>query len=42
MWKRKLCIGTNDQFELPVPEQIRLFRKIGFDGFLPIIRAARI
>ena len=26
-------IGTNDQFELPVPEQIKLFRKIGFDGF---------
>ncbi len=33
MWKTKLCIATNDQFELSVPEQIRLFKKIGFDGF---------
>lgn len=33
MWKTKLCIGTNDQFELSVPEQIKLFKKIGFDGF---------
>ena len=33
MWKTKLCLGTGCQFDLPVPEQIRLFRKIGFDGF---------
>ena len=33
MWKTKLCLATSDQFELSVPEQIRLFKKIGFDGF---------
>ena len=33
MWKTKLCLGTSDQFEMSVPEQIRLFKKIGFDGF---------
>lgn len=33
MWKTKLCLGTNDQFELSIPEQIKLFKKIGFDGF---------
>ena len=33
MWKTKLCLGTNNQFELSVPEQIKLFKKIGFEGF---------
>ena len=33
MFKRKLCLGTNEQFELGNAEQIRLFKKIGFDGF---------
>ena len=33
MWKSKLCLGTSDQFELSTSDQIRLFKKIGFDGF---------
>lgn len=33
MWKHKLCLGTNSQFECDDIEQIRLFHKIGFDGF---------
>lgn len=33
MWKNRLCLGTNEQFELSEAEQIRLFGKIGFDGF---------
>ena len=33
MWKTKLCLGTNNQSELSVPEQIKLFKKIGFEGF---------
>ena len=33
MWKNKLCLGTNNQFDLSVIEQIKLFHKIGFDGF---------
>lgn len=35
MWKNLLCLGTNSQFELSVPDQIRLFKKTGFDGFFP-------
>lgn len=33
MWKNKLCLATSDQFELSIPEQIKLFKRIGFDGF---------
>ena len=33
MWKHKLCLGTNDQFDCDDITQIRLFHKIGFDGF---------
>ena len=33
MWKQKLCLGTNETFGLPVPEQIRLFRETGFEAF---------
>lgn len=33
MWKNLLCLGTSSQFELSVPEQIRLFKKTGFDAF---------
>lgn len=33
MWKNLLCLGTSSQFELSVPDQIRLFKKTGFDGF---------
>lgn len=27
MWKNRLCLGTNEQFELSEAEQIRLFGK---------------
>lgn len=33
MWKTKLCLGVSDGFVLPVEEQIKLFRDVGFDGF---------
>lgn len=33
MWRKKLCLGTSDQFARPVDEQIRLFKKTGFEGF---------
>ena len=34
MWKnKKLCLGTGEQFCMPVDEQIRLFRRHGFDSF---------
>lgn len=33
MYRTKLCLGTNGQFEISNEEQIRLFKKVGFDGF---------
>ena len=27
MWKAKLALGTNEQFKIPVKEQIKLFQK---------------
>jgi len=33
MYKAKLCLGLSDQFKLPFEDQIRLFRKVGFEGF---------
>ena len=33
MWNVKLCLGTSDEFDCSVEEQIRLFHKIGFDAF---------
>lgn len=33
MWKAKLALGTNEQFKIPVEEQIKLFHKTGFEGF---------
>lgn len=33
MWKKKLCLGTSGQFKMTVPEQISLFKKVGFEGF---------
>lgn len=34
MWKYKLCLGTSSSFgNLSVPEQIKLFKQVGFDGF---------
>ena len=42
MWKTKLCLRTNDQFELSVPEQIKLFKKSGLTDFLRVIQTVRI
>lgn len=33
MYKSTLCLGTNNQFELSTEEQIKLFKKAGFDAF---------
>lgn len=33
MYKQKLCISTNGDFGLSNPEQIRLFKKTGFEAF---------
>jgi sugar phosphate isomerase/epimerase len=33
MWNAQLCLGTSGQFGASVEEQIRLFKKTGFDGF---------
>lgn len=33
MWKAQLCLGTNSQFGVSTEEQIRLFKKVGFDAF---------
>lgn len=33
MWKTKLCLGTDGDFGIPIADQIRLFRKVGFEGF---------
>lgn len=33
MYKTKLCLGTNSQFGISTEEQIRLFKKSGFDAF---------
>lgn len=33
MWKQKICIAVSEQFGINEEEQIRLFKKIGFDGF---------
>lgn len=33
MWNAQLCLGTDSQFGASVDEQIRLFKKIGFDAF---------
>lgn len=33
MYKRQLCLGTDLQFGIPITDQIRLFKKTGFDGF---------
>lgn len=43
MWQRKLCLGTSDTFSLSVPEQIKLFRQVGFEGFFtPWKHGARV
>ncbi len=33
MYKTKLCLGINKGFKLPTTEQIKLFKKVGFDAF---------
>ncbi len=33
MWKTKLCLGTNSDFGISTEDQIRLFQKVGFEGF---------
>lgn len=33
MWKTQLCLGTGRDFGIPVEEQIRLFKKTGFEAF---------
>lgn len=33
MYKAKLCLGLNNSYEMPEEEQIRVLRRIGFDGF---------
>ncbi|MCI8360057.1 MAG: TIM barrel protein [Clostridiales bacterium] len=33
MWKAKLCLGTDREFGASIEEQIRLFHKVGFEGF---------
>ncbi len=33
MYKRKLCLSTNDTFGIPEWEQVSLFKKVGFEGF---------
>ena len=36
MWKQKLCLNCSKSFPLSVPEQLRLYKRIGFDGvFFP-------
>lgn len=33
MYKQKLCLGTGSMFEISTEEQIRLFKKVGFEAF---------
>lgn len=33
MYKTKLCLALSDQFQIPMTDQIRLFKQVGFDGF---------
>lgn len=34
MWNTKLCLGTSRKsFRMPLEEQIRLFKRVGFDAF---------
>ena len=33
MYQAALCLGLSSTFGLPEPEQIRVFRQIGFEGF---------
>ena len=33
MNKSKICLATNHQFGISIIDQIKLFKKVGFDGF---------
>lgn len=33
MWKQKMCLAVSQGFKLSIPEQIRMFKQVGFDGF---------
>lgn len=33
MFRTKLCLGTSEQFGISVEEQIKLFKKVGFEAF---------
>ena len=33
MWKHKLCVNTMAALNMPIPEQLELFKKVGFHGF---------
>ena len=33
MYRTRLCLALSDQFKMPYADQIRLFKKVGFDGF---------
>ena len=33
MYKSKLCLNINDRFGISAEDQIRMFKKAGFDGF---------
>ncbi len=35
MFGCRLCLATSPDFKLPITDQIKLFKRIGFDGFLP-------
>ena len=33
MYKKKLCLSASKSYGISLPEQIRLFKKTGFEGF---------
>ena len=33
MYKKKLCLSASKSYGISFPEQIRLFKKTGFEGF---------
>lgn len=36
MWKHKLCMATSTALDMERTEQVRLFHKLGFDGFFVV------
>lgn len=41
MWKQKMCMNISPAFGLGAVEQIKLLKKIGFDGFFRNIQMTR-